>query len=37
MPLDKFIETRITGPLGMKDTLLLPTTTKRERLATVYE
>jgi len=37
MPLDKFIETRITGPLGMKDThFFLPTTTKRERLVTVY-
>ncbi len=36
MPLDRFIETRITGPLGMKDTRFFISPGQRERLATVY-
>ncbi|MBI4903562.1 MAG: beta-lactamase family protein [Acidobacteria bacterium] len=36
MPLDQFIRTRITGPLGMKDTRFFVPTAERERLATVY-
>ena len=37
MPLDQFIQTRITGPLGMKDTRFFVPQTERERLAVVYE
>jgi CubicO group peptidase (beta-lactamase class C family) len=36
MPLDKFIETRITAPLGMKDTRFFLPPELRDRLATVY-
>ena len=36
MPLDQFIRTRITGPLGMKDTEFYLTAAQRERLAAVY-
>ncbi len=36
MPLDKFIETRITGPLGMKDTHFYVPQADRNRLAAVY-
>ncbi len=36
MPLDQFIQTRITGPLGMKDTRFYVPRTERERLAAVY-
>src|SRR5690606_11796467 len=37
MPLDEFLRTRLTEPLGMRDThFFLPPTTPRERLATVY-
>jgi CubicO group peptidase (beta-lactamase class C family) len=36
MPLDRFIETRITGPLGMKDTRFFLAPEQRHRLATVY-
>ena len=36
MPLDRFIETRITGPLGMKDTRFFIAPDQRERLAAVY-
>ena len=36
MPLDKFIETRITGPLGMVDTHFFPPESKRQRVVTVY-
>jgi CubicO group peptidase (beta-lactamase class C family) len=36
MPLDRFIETRITGPLGMHDTRFYLPPNQRERLATVY-
>lgn len=36
MPLDKYIETRITGPLGMKDTLFFLAADRKERLAAVY-
>jgi CubicO group peptidase (beta-lactamase class C family) len=36
MPLDRFIETRITGPLGMKDTHFFLAPAERDRLATVY-
>lgn len=36
MPLDTFIETRITGPLGMKDTMFFVPVTQRERLAALY-
>lgn len=35
-PLDEFIRTRITGPLGMKDTHFFLPAEQRERLATVY-
>ena len=35
-PLDEFFRTRITGPLGMKDTYFFLPTDKRDRLATVY-
>jgi CubicO group peptidase (beta-lactamase class C family) len=36
MPLDRFIRTRITGPLGMKDTRFFLPPEERERLAVVY-
>lgn len=36
VPLDEFIRTRITGPLGMKDTRFFVPTTERDRLAAVY-
>jgi CubicO group peptidase (beta-lactamase class C family) len=36
MPLDRFIATRITGPLGMKDTHFYLPAGQRERLAAVY-
>ena len=36
MPLDEFIRTRITGPLGMKDTQFFLPTNQRERLSAVY-
>ena len=36
IPLDEFIRTRITAPLGMDDTFFFAPTTKRTRLATVY-
>jgi CubicO group peptidase (beta-lactamase class C family) len=36
MPLDQFIRTRITEPLGMKDTYFFLPASKRDRLATVY-
>ncbi len=36
MPLDEFIRTRITGPLGMKDTQFFLAPAQRDRLATVY-
>ena len=36
MPLDQFIRTRITGPLGMKDTQFYLPPAQRDRLATVY-
>jgi CubicO group peptidase (beta-lactamase class C family) len=36
MPLDKFIETRITQPLGMNDTYFYVPEAKRQRLVTVY-
>ncbi len=36
MPLDQFIATRITGPLGMHDTMFYLPAGQRERLATVY-
>lgn len=36
MPLDRFIETRITGPLGMNDTRFFLAPEQRDRLATVY-
>jgi CubicO group peptidase (beta-lactamase class C family) len=36
MPLDRFIETRITQPLGMKDTSFFLPPEKIARLATVY-
>lgn len=36
MPLDRFVETRITGPLGMKETRFFVPPTDRERLAVVY-
>ena len=36
MPLDRFVETRITAPLGMKDTRFFLAPEQRERLATVY-
>src|SRR5262245_183829 len=35
-PLDEFIRTRITGPLGMKDTQFFLPSNQRERLAAVY-
>jgi CubicO group peptidase (beta-lactamase class C family) len=36
VPLDEFIRTRITQPLGMKHTFFLLPPEKRQRLATVY-
>jgi CubicO group peptidase (beta-lactamase class C family) len=36
IPLDEFIRTRITQPLGMKDTFFYLPPEKRQRLATVY-
>jgi len=36
MPLDQLIRTRITGPLGMKDTQFFLPASQRERLAAVY-
>ena len=36
MPLDEFVRTRITGPLGLKDTGFFLPTAQRERLAAVY-
>jgi CubicO group peptidase (beta-lactamase class C family) len=36
MPLDQFIEKRITGPLGMKDTQFFVRPDQKARLATVY-
>jgi len=36
MPLDELIRTRITGPLGMKDTQFFLPPAERGRLATVY-
>lgn len=36
MPLDRFFETRITGPLGMRDTWFFVPEAKRDRLVTVY-
>ena len=36
MPLDRFVEARITGPLGMKDTRFYLPAIERERLAAVY-
>ena len=36
MPLDQFIRTRITEPLGLKDTMFFLPPTARERLAAVY-
>jgi len=36
MPLDQFIRTRITAPLGMNDTYFFVPTTKRARLVTLY-
>ena len=36
LPLDEFIRSRVTGPLGMKDTYFYVPTTERSRLATVY-
>jgi CubicO group peptidase (beta-lactamase class C family) len=36
MPLDEFIRTRITAPLGMKDTRFFIPPAERDRLATLY-
>jgi CubicO group peptidase (beta-lactamase class C family) len=36
MPLDEFVRTRITGPLGLKDTRFYIPPAERERLAAVY-
>ena len=36
LPLDEFIRTRITQPLGMKDTFFYVPSDKRQRLVTVY-
>lgn len=36
IPLDEFIRTRITGPLGLKDTRFFVPAAERDRLATVY-
>ena len=37
LPLDRFIRTRITEPLGMRDTYFYVPTASRDRLVTVYE
>lgn len=37
VPLDRFIKTRITDPLGMKDTHFFLPSAERNRLVTVYE
>ena len=36
MALDEFVRTRITAPLGMKDTHFFLPAADRDRLATVY-
>jgi CubicO group peptidase (beta-lactamase class C family) len=36
MPLDEFLRTRITGPLGLKDTRFFVPAAEKERLAAVY-
>jgi CubicO group peptidase (beta-lactamase class C family) len=36
VPLDEFLRTRITGPLGMKDTQFFLAPAQRDRLAVVY-
>jgi len=36
MPLDEFVRTRITGPLGLKDTRFFIPPSERDRLAAVY-
>ena len=36
MPLDTFVEARITGPLGMKDTRFFIPPAQRDRLVTLY-
>jgi CubicO group peptidase (beta-lactamase class C family) len=36
LPLDEFIRTRITGPLGLKDTRFFVPPAERDRLAAVY-
>ncbi|MBZ2179303.1 MAG: beta-lactamase family protein [Acidobacteria bacterium] len=36
MPLDEFVRTRITGPLGMKDTRFFVPAAEKDRLAVVY-
>ena len=36
LPLDRFIETRITGPLGMQDTHFFVPPAKQQRLTAVY-
>ena len=36
MPLDEFLQVRITGPLGMRDTHFFLPPAKRDRLAAVY-
>ncbi len=36
MPLDEFVRTRITGPLGLQDTRFFLPPAERERLAAVY-
>ena len=36
MPLDEFVRTRITGPLGLKDTRFFVPPAERDRLAAVY-
>ena len=36
MPLDEFVRTRITGPLGLKDTRFYVPAAERDRLAAVY-
>lgn len=36
MPLDEFVRTRITGPLGLKDTRFFIPAAERDRLAAVY-
>ena len=36
MPLDQYIRTHITGPLGMKDTQFFPPAGERTRLSAVY-